>query len=140
MNNESHWLQISHSIKEAKTDNFMELHKLSGLDKSKDYRFGDWSGIDFSGCSLEGFDFTGARLRDCNFKGAKIKGAEFHQAEINGSNLREAEDWENYKKWWPQFSVKNTEKVFLLMNYKVSLNLGKHLPDFSIFMDSPLAG
>jgi Pentapeptide repeats (8 copies) len=61
-----------------------------------DLRFGDFSGVDFSGCDLRGFDFTGARLHGCCFDGAMIAAekdrpaARFDQAELGAvSHYRE---------------------------------------------------
>jgi len=50
------------ALMDAETDNFVELGAMVGLDPSKDYRFSDLRGVDFSNCDLRDFDFTGADL------------------------------------------------------------------------------
>jgi formylglycine-generating enzyme required for sulfatase activity len=109
---DSLWAQRARRVASAnKRKSFLKLFEMSGLDKATDFRFADWSGINFSKSDLTGFDFTGARLHDCNFKGAKISGARFDQAEIGAvlhdgkanprdparqtkfANLCEAADW-----------------------------------------------
>jgi hypothetical protein len=64
--------------------NFCALVERAGLDPSKDLRFGNFSGVDFSGCKLAGYDFTGAALNGCGFGGASIVGAIFYQCEFSG--------------------------------------------------------
>ena len=87
-------------VADARTDNFVELIELAGLDPQRHLRFSQWSGIDFKGCDLRGYDFSGACLRDCKFKGAWIEGARFDKADIKGSALRDADDWEQNAKSW----------------------------------------
>ena len=119
-----YWLDRLRAVKEAGTNNFIELFKISDLDRETDFRLSNWSNIDFSFCDLRNFDFTGARLRNCQFDGALIEGACFDQAEINGSNLRQAKDWREYAEGWElnPFPVKD-----------------RHLPVFSVFKDAPFA-
>lgn len=48
---------------EAKDDNFVRLMDTLGMDRRKDFRFVDLSGVDFTNCDLRGFDFSGSDLR-----------------------------------------------------------------------------
>lgn len=77
------WARRARKVASAKKETrFNKLVRLSGLDKTTDFSFANWSEVDFSGCDLDGFDFTGARLHGCNFTDARISGARFDQAEI----------------------------------------------------------
>lgn len=62
---------------------FTRLVERSRLDPAKDLRFGNFSGVDFSGCDLRGYDFTGASLVKCSFLNSRIHGAIFTQAEFS---------------------------------------------------------
>lgn len=79
---------------------FTRLVELSGLDPSKDLRFGNFSGIDFAGCNLNGYDLSGSRLVGCKFKDARISGALLHQCEYSLAeeesvhNVAAAEDYD----------------------------------------------
>ncbi len=78
----------------SKTENFVKLVEISGLDPLSDFRFANFEGMDFSDCALKGFDFTGsdftkAILGNANFDGAIIKGAIFSRKENpRGNNNR----------------------------------------------------
>ncbi len=91
-------------VADARTENFVELIELAGLDPKRHLRFCQWSGIDFKGCDLRGYDFSGACLCDCKFKGARIAGARFDKADIKGSALRDAADCEQHAKSWKKAS------------------------------------
>ncbi len=58
------------AVANAKTDNFVDLALMIGLDPKKDFRFGDLADVDLSNCDVRGFDFTGADLR--RVKGTKV--------------------------------------------------------------------
>jgi formylglycine-generating enzyme required for sulfatase activity len=142
---ENIWAQRARAVANAKNrTGFLDLVKMSGLDKALDFRFADWSGVNFSNCDLDGFDFTGARLHGCNFRGARISGARFDQAEIGAilhdgkarprdparetkfANLRDAIDWDSC------FDPNNWRKA------KQPLSAG-HLPVGAVFQDAPFA-
>jgi formylglycine-generating enzyme required for sulfatase activity len=139
------WTERARMVVSAKeSTNFVDLVKISGLDKATDFRFANWSGVDFSGCNLAGFDFTGARLHGCNFKRAIISGARFDQAEIGAvlhdgkanprdparqtkfANLRDAADWAacfDPKRWRKRSAPLSAD----------------HLPTGAVFQDAPFA-
>lgn len=56
-------LACMQAVSEAKDDNFVRLIDTLGMDRRKDLRFVDLSGVDFTNCDLRGFDFTGSDLR-----------------------------------------------------------------------------
>ena len=70
----------------AKTENFVELVALSGLDPISDFRFANFEGMDFSNCDLRGFDFTG-----CDFTKAILGNAKFHGAIIKDALFKGGE-------------------------------------------------
>jgi formylglycine-generating enzyme required for sulfatase activity len=139
------WTERARMVAGAKkSTSFVDLVKISGLDKSVDFRFANWSGVDFSGCNLDGFDFTGARLHGCKFKGARISRARFDQAEIGAvlhdgkakprnparqtkfANLRDATDWAAC------FDPKRWRKLSEPLS-------ADHLPIGAVFQDAPFA-
>ncbi len=115
---------------------FDELVRIAGLDRARDLRRGDWSGIDFSGCDLHGFDFSGARLWDCDFYHASITGARFDKAELGRAPaatggkqsdvvlLHQHPDWPEVCREWRR-SESPTSDLYL--------------PRHTIFRDAPFA-
>jgi len=85
-------------ILEADTQKFTELVKIAGLDPSRDFRYSNLAGVDFSGADLSGFDFTGASIEGATFDGALISKAIFTDVEVGLSQLRRAADWNLYAK------------------------------------------
>jgi restriction system protein len=81
----------------AETSNFLKLVEISDLDPSKDFRFANLSGVDFSDCDLTGFDFTGASIEDTKFSRARIVGAKFDDVVGDLDRLRDALDWPTYQ-------------------------------------------
>ncbi len=116
------WAPAARKVAQAKSENFVELLRIGGLDPAQHLRFADWADLELAGCDLRGFDFTGARLAGCDFRHALIDGARFDQALIDGANLREAADWAAHVKSWhrPAQSVSDD-----------------HLPVGAVFQDAP---
>jgi Pentapeptide repeats (8 copies) len=71
-------LETIHRVWSDKAGNFIHLVNIAGLDKTRDFRFSDLSGMDFSYCDLTGFDFTGSDLTGADFTGAKKDAALFN--------------------------------------------------------------
>src|ERR1043165_853288 len=69
----------------APEDRFDQLAEVAGIDPTRDLRFADLQGVDFSGSVMKGWDFTGADLRGANFRGAQISECIFSDA--IGANL-----------------------------------------------------
>ncbi len=86
------------SIVNADTDDFLELVKIAELDPSKDFRFANLSGVNFSDLDLTGFDFTGTCIEGCRFRDAKISDAVFTNAFGEKSRLETAADWAVFSK------------------------------------------
>lgn len=59
----------------------MRLIDIAELDPASDFRFENWSGVDFSHVDLSRFDFTGARLHGCAFRDANL-------AQSDGGNFK----------------------------------------------------
>ena len=126
-------------ISGADRTNVKRLIEVAGLDPASDFRFENWSGVDFSGVDLAGFDFTGARLHGCDFSGARISGARFDQAELGRvlhragrdpdapaeitpiADLRGAADWVEHAESWKAGAPTSDA----------------HLPVGAIFQDAP---
>jgi uncharacterized protein YjbI with pentapeptide repeats len=51
------------TVASAPDSNFIKLMEVAGLDRSRDLRHIDLSGVDFSDCDLRGCDFSGSDLR-----------------------------------------------------------------------------
>lgn len=111
-------------IAEAATDDFAVLALIAALDPTYDFRFFDWSGVDFSGCDVRGFDFTGANLTGCRFKGTQILGVRFDQAQLDRVTLRQAQDWTRFERSWTRAEQPPN---------------GHHLPELAVFSDAPFA-
>jgi small subunit ribosomal protein S1 len=77
----------------AKTDNFIDLVRLAGLDPAEDFKSAQLTGVDFSQCDLSNFDFSNTHFINCKFKQARINSARFDQSEFVMSDLSEAADW-----------------------------------------------
>lgn len=64
------------------------IRDLKVFDPKTDFRFSDWTGIDFTGCDLSNCDFSGAILNECNFSNAHVNGAIFQKVVIGSEYLR----------------------------------------------------
>ena len=84
-------------VLEAKTENFLELVELSGLDPAHDFRNMDLDGVDLSNCNLDGFDLAGAKIFTSNFYNSKISKVNFDSQQKELDCLREASDY-----WYTQ--------------------------------------
>jgi len=96
------------AVRSSPTSVFSELVETGGLNRAKDLRFANWSGVDFTGDDLQGFDFTGANLKDCCFEGTLIDGARFDLAEVDRLALMKARDWEAHVRSWKPAPTKVT--------------------------------
>ena len=65
-------IQVLMDLIELENVTFDELVRVSQLDKTTDFRFGDFSGLDLRGVDLSGFDFTGSDLRGCLIDAATV--------------------------------------------------------------------
>ena len=92
--------KIIREIEKAETADFRELVKISGLDPSKDFKFMDLCGVDFTGTDLEGFNFHGSKLYGANFTESLITCAIFDAPQRGLPELRAAEDYNNAAKAW----------------------------------------
>ncbi|WP_342070432.1 pentapeptide repeat-containing protein [Yoonia algicola] len=61
-----------HAILRSEDASFVVLLGLSGLDPKRDFRFGDFSGLDMRGVDLRDFNFSGSDLRGCLIDGDTI--------------------------------------------------------------------
>lgn len=121
--------------------NFCALVERAGLDPSRDLRYGNFSGVDFSGCDLRGYNFTGAALHGCAFKGARISGAKFAQSEFSYSmpvagrtdqrndNPAVADDWTDAYRW------STASDLRLPQTFDRHIQIGQYFRDFEF---SPL--
>jgi formylglycine-generating enzyme required for sulfatase activity len=131
--------RLERRVRGSADEDFVTLVKLAELDPARDLRFGDFSGVDFSGCHLSGCDFTGANLTGCNFDGAYIGGtqnlleggaaddfwfARFDRAQVRREQLRRAGDWNRHFYFWRLLGPAGGDQ---------------HLPDLAVFSDSPFA-
>jgi hypothetical protein len=76
---------------------FLKLVEISGLNPSKDFRFTNLSGVDFSDCDLSGFDFTGASIEGATFSRSRISSAIFDDVVGDLTCLQDASDWAVYR-------------------------------------------
>lgn len=83
------------AVAKAKTDDLLELVRLSGYDPAIDFRYRDLNEADFGGCDLAGFDFTGSRLTNANFRNAKIAGAILDGRQRRLRSVRFAKDYDS---------------------------------------------
>jgi internalin A len=74
-------------VKEADTDDFVELTQLADLDPRTDYRYANLEGVDFSGADLSGFDFTGARMKECVFRNTKVSSTRFLGVDLDADTI-----------------------------------------------------
>lgn len=79
----------------AKTENFLELANLAGLNPLVDFAGANLlgvslEGIDFSNANLEGVSLRGALLTDVDFSGANLRGANLAGADLSGALLSDA--------------------------------------------------
>lgn len=58
-------LEVLQEILVCDDTSFESLVRISKLDKRRDFRFGDFTGLDLRDCDLSDFDFTGSDLRGC---------------------------------------------------------------------------
>ena len=94
MTNKDSLQESQHSIYqilEAKTNDFVELAKIAGLDIATDFagadlRGVDLRGVDLSGADLSGADLSGADLRGANLSGTNLSGADLSSAKLNCTN------------------------------------------------------
>lgn len=73
-------------ISEAKTSNFLELAKLSGLNPVMDF-----AGGNLLGANLSGLDLSGANLCHANLRGAELDDADLSEANLSHANLSGAD-------------------------------------------------
>jgi formylglycine-generating enzyme required for sulfatase activity len=145
---------LERQVRESSEESFVKLLKIAKLDPSLHLRFGDFNGMDFSGCDLSGCDFTGANMTGCRFDGAKIADGRFDRALLHREQLHpsmilgavarlkrnfqitesvprdykvtggEVEDWDEHVRRWA----------------KAERPVGdEHLPDLAVFSDAPFA-
>jgi uncharacterized protein YjbI with pentapeptide repeats len=69
-------------ISQAKTNNFLELAEIAGLNPVKDF-----AGGNLLGTSLSGLDFSGANLCRANLRGAELDDADLSEANLSETNL-----------------------------------------------------
>ncbi len=67
-------------VVEAKTDNFLELAKIAGLNPAKD----------FVGANLSDANLSRTNLRDANLSDANLSGANLSHADLSSANLSDA--------------------------------------------------
>jgi formylglycine-generating enzyme required for sulfatase activity len=143
---------LEREVTESQDEDFVRLLKIAKLDPSLHLRFGNFSGLDFSGCDLSGCDFTGANMTSCRFDYVKIAGARFDRAQVRRDQLcslfaetrlrthtpdeeevyvslasssgARAEDWDEHVRRWVKAERPGGDQ---------------HLPDLAIFSDAPFA-
>jgi ribosomal protein S1 len=81
------------AILNAKTDNFVELCKLAGINPMADFQNAVIRGADFSGCNLSEFNFTNSTFLGGSFRQAVYGTAIFKGTRFSDIDLSEAEDW-----------------------------------------------
>lgn len=122
------------SIRASTEMTFRGLLKAGEFDIRSELRFRNLSGLSFAGEDLRGIDFRGANLVGCSFEGARIEGARFEHARLGRiesgkavkSDLTKAADWNDYV------------QANMAHHYQCDLLPEQHLPDWTVFMDSPL--
>jgi len=80
------------AVATADTSDFLELVRISGLDKRTDFKNADLSEMDLSGLDLREFNFKGALFHRSNLTGTNLKGTGFSLvnaigAETNGETI-----------------------------------------------------
>lgn len=78
------------NITEAKSDSFVELAKVAGIDVKKDLVGQDLSKLDFSGANLSGADLRAVNFSGANLSGADLSHANLQNAQLKNTNLRQA--------------------------------------------------
>lgn len=86
------------AVLEAKTNSFVALVRIAGLDPKVSFRFCNLSGVDFSSEDIRSYNFEGASLHQCKFDNALVAGANFTHAIVSRSQLRRAADWNTFQK------------------------------------------
>jgi len=73
-------------VADSKSDNFIEMAGMLGLDPLTDF-----AGADLSGADLRKADLSGALLRCADLSGADLSGADLSGADLRKANLRDAD-------------------------------------------------
>lgn len=81
------------AVRRAGGASFTQLVAIAGLDRSKAFRFADFSGVDLRDQDLSGFDFTGADFRLALVEGASFRGAVINGAEFANGDIPEVSGW-----------------------------------------------
>ncbi len=94
-------LTIIEQIKNAETDQFLELCEIAGLKPNQDFaganlrgttlRGLDFNGANWSRVNLRGADLTDVDLSQGNLQGAKLSGADLSGAYLSNANLKDAD-------------------------------------------------
>ena len=89
--------EVIDRVYEAKTDNFLELAKITNLDPAQDFAGGNFLAADLSGVELNntnlyltnfrGADLTDADLSEASLSHAKLSGADLSGAYLENANL-----------------------------------------------------
>jgi uncharacterized protein YjbI with pentapeptide repeats len=77
-------------VVEAKTDNFLELAKIAGLNPAKDFVGANLSDANLSRTNLRGANLSDANLSGANLSHADLSSANLSDANLSGSNLSHA--------------------------------------------------
>jgi len=86
------------NVLEYKSDDFLELVKIAGLNPKSDFRYISLSGLNFFYMDLSGFDFTGSDLSNCSFHMALIDKVEFDDEQLKNPKILEAISWSKSKR------------------------------------------
>jgi uncharacterized protein YjbI with pentapeptide repeats len=87
--------RLLQSVYEAKTNNFLELAQLAGLNSQEDLAGGNYQAVELSGIELSGANlchssFRGATLTDVDFSEANLSHVKFSGADLSGAYLGSA--------------------------------------------------
>ena len=82
-------------IRNTKTEDFLELLRIIGLDSKKELSGQDLNGLDLSSvdlsdCNLTRANFSNANLSNANLSGADLSQANLSNANLSGANLSQA--------------------------------------------------
>jgi ribosomal protein S1 len=82
--------EVVEQILKSRSDDFVVLAKLAGIDPKKDCRYANFRGVNFGNGDYLGWNFSGADLREADFRNASTIGAIFDDANVERTSWSES--------------------------------------------------